>query len=284
MIANARMYAVAPEAAAHWRTLLSALLERAGVSATLIDHAPPEPIETLWRRADLAAVFMCGLPFALAAPSPVLIAAPVPRPAAFGGQPRYFSQWIAAADGGIRTLRDSFGGRLALTAAHSYSGYIAPLAHLATLEEAAYGEVIAPCLTPLGALRAVALGEADVAPVDAYAWYLLERYGAELVQRVRIVERTPVAPIPALVASPGMLAAGALEALRRAFAEAHESEALKATLEALLLERFVLPEAAAYAVLRDVQARTRAYWRAHRIATRVHPGFRELSDGTAPAA
>jgi hypothetical protein len=43
MIANARIYSVSPEAAALWRTLLSAVIELAGLDIRLLEHAEPPP-------------------------------------------------------------------------------------------------------------------------------------------------------------------------------------------------------------------------------------------------
>jgi hypothetical protein len=49
MIANARMYSVSPEVAALWGRLLAAIIEKAGVRVSLIDHPEPKPMEALWR-------------------------------------------------------------------------------------------------------------------------------------------------------------------------------------------------------------------------------------------
>src|SRR5436190_23789304 len=80
MIANARMYSVTPQVAALWRSLLAAVLQEAGESIEIVDHAPPAPISELWNRPDKAAVFMCGLPYSLAVPRPAFVAAPMPSP------------------------------------------------------------------------------------------------------------------------------------------------------------------------------------------------------------
>lgn len=53
MLANARMYAVTPEAKAAWRTLIDWVLHRAGVDASYEDHDPPALLSDLWRREDL---------------------------------------------------------------------------------------------------------------------------------------------------------------------------------------------------------------------------------------
>jgi len=91
MIANARMYSVTPHVAALRRRLLGAILADADGAIEIVDHAPPAPISEFWQRPDKAAVFMCGLPCSLAVPQPGPVAAPVPSPAAYAGQPSHWS-------------------------------------------------------------------------------------------------------------------------------------------------------------------------------------------------
>ena len=68
-----------------------------------------------------------------------------------------------------------------------------------------YREVIAPQITPLGAVSAVVDGAADVAPIDSYAYSLLQKYRRDLTSQLRTIARTPRTPIPPLVAStPGI--------------------------------------------------------------------------------
>jgi ABC-type phosphate/phosphonate transport system substrate-binding protein len=275
MIANARMYAVGVEAADVWRRLLGVLIERAGLSIEIIEHAEPAPIEDLWQRPDMAAVFMCGLPYSLAAPHLSLIAAPVPAPMEFGGLPRYWSDFVVRDDSAIRSVEDSFGRRIAFTIPTSQSGYAAALTYFMTAGFAEarggqplFGEIIAPRITPLGALTAVLQGAADIAPIDAYALHLLRRFRPELTERVRVISSTAPTPIPPLVATvPG------LDALQAAFLQAHLNTAAVPLMENLLLTRFALPDPAAYDLLRSNQAAAGHYWRDHQLAKTVHPEF-----------
>ncbi len=274
-IANARMYSVSPAAAEAWRTLLSHLARRARVPLQVIDHPAPAPLPELWARPDLAAVFMCGLPFSRATPQPQLIAAPVPEPAEFHGRPIYWSEFVVRADAAARTLADTFGGRIAFTGTESQSGFAAPLRHLRDSGAGAplYREIIAPQITPQGALAAVAEDRADVAAIDAYSHRLLRRFLPELAARVRVVARTEPRPIPPLVAARGF------DALTQAFLAAHQDVALHPTLADLRLSRFVPVEPAAYRALPAEFAETLSHWRMHRLALAAHPAFEVLSAG-----
>jgi ABC transporter, phosphonate, periplasmic substrate-binding protein len=256
MIANARMYSVSPEAAGLWRRLLTAVIEHAGLDIRLLEHTEPAPIDELWQRPDKAAVFMCGLPYSRSNPRLELIAAPVPSPPEFRGLPQYWSAMVVRKDSAFHTIEDTFGGRIALTVPDSQSGCWAAAHYLMSVANRfpLYREVIAPQVTPVGAMSAVIEGAADVAPIDSYAYCLLQKYRWDLTSQLRIVARTPRTPIPPLVASvPGMAA------LRAAFLDAHHIAGIAPLMADLLLRL-------------NFEAATQ-YWREHPLAARVHPGF-----------
>jgi ABC-type phosphate/phosphonate transport system substrate-binding protein len=275
MIANARMYSMSTEVGALWRALLSALFAEAGLPVTLIDHAEPAPIEELWQRSDMGAVFMCGLPFSRAEPRPLLVAAPVPSPPEFGGEARYWSDFVVREDSAFRTVPDTLGKRIALTVPGSQSGCLAALTYFmaAHAEPPLFGEVIAPTITPLGALSAVISGTADIAPIDSYALELLNEYRPDLTSRVRTVGQTVPTPIPPLVASQKGLDEEGLDALQAAFLGAHRSASLKSIMDKLLLQRFTRPKPSSYVVLRKRFEAAREYWGSHRFAAVTHPAF-----------
>jgi ABC-type phosphate/phosphonate transport system substrate-binding protein len=268
MIANARMYSVAPPVAAAWKRLLGGVGRRAGLDLDVIDYHAPAPLAELWARPDMGAVFMCGLPYSLSRPRPAIVVAPAPSPAGFDGQPHYWTDFVVRADSPFATLPDTFGGRLALTVLDSQSGYIAPLRMLSAFAGSGplFKQVVAPRITPFGAVNAIVDRLADVAPVDAYAMRLLQRAWPELMAQVRIIASTPPRPIPLFVASPPRS-----EALAAAFLSAHDDPALAPIMGELLLDRFVEPDAAAYEVLAEERAATLDFWRSHQLATYVHP-------------
>jgi ABC-type phosphate/phosphonate transport system substrate-binding protein len=308
MIANARMYSVSPEAAARWRTLLAAVIEHAGLDIRVIEHAEPAPINELWQRPDNSAVFMCGLPFSRAEPQPHLIAAPVPSPVEYHGLPQYWSEMVVRKDSAYHTLEDTFGRRIALTNLESQSGCWAALYCLMSAAERfpgaveklraaenssatagdfpLYREVIAPQVTPLGAMSAVLDGGAEVAPIDSYAYCLLQKYRPDLTSRLRVVARTAHTPIPPLVASVTASDTG-FKDLQGAFLEAHQISRISPLMADLLLERFVRPDPGAYDALRANFETAHRYWRTHRFAATLHPAFAEALGsmaGSEPAA
>jgi ABC-type phosphate/phosphonate transport system substrate-binding protein len=264
------MYSVCARVAESWSTLLSAVARAAELGIAVVEHYSPEPIDALWRRTDMAAVFMCGLPYSRSLPRPSLIAAPIPSPAEFGGQPQYWSEWVVNKGSSFETIEATFGGRLALTERNSQSGYAAALQYLMPYggASALYQEVVAPTVNPLGAVNAVIGGAADIAPVDAFAFALLRQYRSDLTSQLRIIGRTASTPIPVLVAS-----IGGLEALTDAFLNAHQDPALREVMRDLLLERFVRPAPGQYDALRINFEAAVSFWREHRLAKIVHPAL-----------
>jgi ABC-type phosphate/phosphonate transport system substrate-binding protein len=287
VIANARMYSVSAEAGTVWRELLSGIIAKAGVPVVVIDYPAPAPLEDLWLRTDQAAVFMCGLPYSRAEPRPVLIAAPLPSPAEFHGAPHYWSDFVVRKDSAFHRVEDTFGKRIAFTVPGSQSGCVAALTYLmaahremtgqaparAARRAPLFSEIIAPTITPMGALAAVVDGAADIAPIDSYALRLLRKYRPDLASAVRVVGQTVPTPIPPLVASATSASEKALTALQSAFLQAHQSASLKPLMDELLLLRFARPDSNAYPVLRERFDTATAYWRSHRLAAVTPPAF-----------
>ena len=255
-VASARMYSWSPALTAAWKRLLEWISARAGGVVQVLEIADPYPLEALWAREDLGCVFMCGYPWALRDQRPHLLAAPVPSPARYRGQPIYFTDFIVRADSPYQTLEDTFGSTMAYSIEHSHSGYNAARFHLLEHRRAdrptLYSTVLGPLHRQLPVIDAVIDGRADVGPVDAYGLDLLRRHGTERAARVRVVATTLPAPSAPLVASP-MVDAATRERLTRALLAVHEAPAMAATLDELLLARFVRADAGAFDVMVERQ-------------------------------
>jgi ABC-type phosphate/phosphonate transport system substrate-binding protein len=274
MIANARMYSVTPAVGELWRQLFGAIAAEARVTLDWMEHGAPAPINELWSREDLGAVFMCGLPYSRSIPRPALVAAPVPSPADFGGRAQYWSELVVRADSGFQRMEQTFGHRIALTTMESQSGCLAALYYLmpAGGKTALYREVIAPQVTPVGAAKAVIHGLAEVAPIDSFAFSLLQRHSPELTAQLRVIGRTAPTAIPPLVASQPAPAP-----LESAFLEAHKNSSMAVLMADLQLERFACPDPEGYELLRQRFEAALSFWHQHAFASSVHPAFAELA-------
>jgi ABC-type phosphate/phosphonate transport system substrate-binding protein len=246
MLANARMYSVTPASAAAWRSVIDWATRQAGVPVEFIEHGPPRLLSDLWSRDDLGCVQMCGLPASLRTPSPIILAAPVPSLPRYGGKPVYMSDIAVKADSANRTLEDTFGGVAGYTLKDSQSGYFAFRTLLLTAYPAArYRKIVGGLLNPRGVIKALAAGEIDVGPLDGYVFDLIRAGDPELAAQVRVVAATDPTPMPPLVAT-APLGVDAVERLRKAFLRVHEERSLDNARKNLLIERFVVPDLAAY--------------------------------------
>jgi ABC-type phosphate/phosphonate transport system substrate-binding protein len=260
-VANARMYAVAPEAEAAWRELLARIAGDSGVALGYLPWPAPRKLEELWNRPDLGAALMCGYPIALRLAPIVPLAAPIPTLAWAGGRAVYRSDLIVRRDSPFRTLADTFGGRLGWTVEHSHSGFNALRRHLLDHRGPArprlYGRVEGGLVTARRILDAVADGTIDVGPLDAYWHALLARFRPELTAQVRVLESTALAPMPAFVAAPALPAADAAR-LRAAFVAAAGRPWFAPLGEALLLAGFAPASQADYAPTLDAEREAKA--------------------------
>jgi len=260
-IANARMYAVTPEVEGRWRDLLERIAHDAGVELGYVPYPAPQPLEDLWKREDLGAVFMCGFPLALGLAPVTPLAAPIPRAAWAHGRAVYRTDLIVRDDAPYRTLEDTFGGRAGWTVEHSHSGFNAFRHHLLAYRTAArpalYGEMTGNLITARRILDGVREGRLDVGPLDAYWHLLIARHAPELTRGIRTLASTETAPMPAFVA-----AAGAppelTRRLREAFAGATARPWFAALAEPLLLQRFAPVSQESFAPLLQWDAEARA--------------------------
>ena len=248
-IANARMYAVTPQAEAAWQTLLEHVARDAGVPLRYELYPAPQPLESLWSRADLGAVFMCGFPVSLRLAPVVPIAAPIPAAAWAGGRAVYRSNLIVRRDAPYRQLEDSFGARAGYTVAHSQSGFNAFRHHLQKFRGAErrnlYASMTGNLVTARAVLEGVLAGRIDIGPLDAYWHLLLERHAPELTAGVRVLATTELTPIPAFVAAAGA-PPGMIAALRAAFLAAASQPWFETVRDSLQLEGFAAVTAVDY--------------------------------------
>jgi ABC-type phosphate/phosphonate transport system substrate-binding protein len=247
-ISNARMYSVTAPVESAWRELLAHAARDAQVPLSYVPYPAPQPLETLWARGDLGAVFMCGYPIALGMAPVVPLAAPIPRAPWAAGRPVYRTDLIVKSDAPYRTLADTFGGRAGWTVAHSQSGFNAFRHHLLAYREpqrrTLYREMHGNLITARKVLDAVRDGGIDVGPLDAYWHLLIARHAPELTQGIRVLDSTAVTPLPALVASAGAPAA-AVQRLRAALSGAASRPWFAPLAAELLIDGFapVAPDA-----------------------------------------
>lgn len=249
---NARMYAVTPEIEACWRELLEQVTRDAGVDFQYLPYPAPQPLEPLWTRPDLGAVFMCGYPIALQLAPVIPLVAPIPRAEWAQGRAVYRTDLIVRQDAPYRTLEDTFGARAGFTVAHSHSGFNALRHHLLAYRTpqrpVLYREMLGNLITARNVLDNIRNGRIDVGPLDAYWHSLIARSAPALTADIRVLASTEVAPMPAFVAAADA-PPESVDRLRAAFVAARSRSWFARSAEELQIEGFAAVSAATYAPL-----------------------------------
>lgn len=248
LVANARMYAVTEKSSAAWRGIFEWLSDRSGIPLVMVDYPPPAPLEEFWRRADLGCV-LCGWPYARSKPKPRLLGSPVPLPERYGDRAVYFTDFVVRQDSVFETLEDTFQRTIGWTLKDSNFGFNLPRYHLLqyrTLKRPRlYSKSVGGLVNPLGALRAVAEGGVDVAPVDSFCHDLFKASSNPYTDLTRTIAVTKASPIPALIASPN-ISTDMADGLRETLLAAHLDIEVHPYLRAALVKRFEYPDPKCY--------------------------------------
>jgi ABC-type phosphate/phosphonate transport system substrate-binding protein len=238
-------YAVVPNLEGIWQELLTRIGYQAEVAFDFLPYPLPQPEEELWTRSDLGCVFMmCGYPIAMRHFAVTPIAAPIPSAPWAQGRAVYRSDLIVRSDSRFHTLADTFGGRIGWTTRRSNSGFNALRHHLLQYRTHARAQLYSQVVGDLGSVRklfdSVCDGTIDVGSVDAYWHGLLQRHQPELALRVRVIESTMMAPIPAFVASPAV-PREAIDRLAACFSFAQDQPWFQPLAEAVMIAGFATP-------------------------------------------
>ena len=258
-------YAVTPRVEAAWKELLARIGTVAEVTLDFLPYPLPHPQEQLWARRDVGCVFMmCGYPIAMRHFAVTPIAAPIPSAPWTRGRAVYCSDLIVKADSGCQSLADTFGGRLGWTMNHSHSAFNALRYHLLQYRNHDRARLYSHVIPGLGSVRglfdSVCAGTIDVGSIDAYWHLLLRHHEPELAARVRVVESTATAPIPAFVASPAV-PPEVIDRLAVSFTSARDRPWFRPLADELMITGFAASFLADFDIIRarDLEAHSAGY-------------------------
>lgn len=248
-------YAVTPSVEAAWRELLTAIGREVDVAFDFLPYPLPQPQKELWSRNDLGCVFvMCGYPIAMHHFAVTPIAAHIPSAPWAQRRPQYRSDLIVRADSRFERLSDTFGGRIGWTTMHSHSGFNALRHHLLQYrtrdQRTLYSHVVCNLSSVRKSFDSVCDGTIDVGSIDAYWHSLLQRHEPELASRVRVIEATVPAPIPAFVASP-VVPRETIDRLAAGFASAQYQPWFHPLADTIMIEGFAASELNDFNIIRD---------------------------------
>ena len=224
---------------------------RVGRPVAMVQRARYREILDLLLRERLDFAWICGYPYVQHQDRLELLV--VPR---WHGEPLYRSEIIVAADSDFSRLADLQDGLFAWADPDSNSGWLYPryaLLQAGVDPERFFRRTFFTWGHPRS-VQAVSEGLADGAAVDAYVREALVQHRPILVDRLRVVHRSPLFGFPPIVAGPA-LAAPLRERLREALVAQHDDEVGRALLGALNLDGFSVEGSALYADIAAMMAR-----------------------------
>ena len=214
MIASLPMYFRPETASAHRRlwVLIRDRLRGDGIDAP-DDLSAPSDLVSHWQHADILLSQTCGLPFTTFLKQRVHLVGSSDHGIPGCPSGRYYSVFIKAKADRRAGLEEFSGARLAFNGKDSQSGWGAPL-NASKARRMRFGS----CLetgSHLESSRAVAIGAADIAAIDAHSWRLITRYD-DFTDRLCVFDSTPCTPgTPLITCYPSLV-----NQLRRALASA----------------------------------------------------------------
>ncbi len=215
---------------------------RLGRPLTFVQRSRYREILDLLLSGSLDLAWICGYPFIRYRHLLPLIV--VPR---FQGKPLYQSHLIVAKDAPMRTWRDLEDGLFAWADPDSNSGYLYPrhlLVHAGKNPDHFFRRTFFTWGHPRS-IEAVAVGLADGAAVDSYVLATLAQRQPTLVDRVRVIARSPDFGFPPIVAS-SALGVTDRDTLRRILVDQVRDTEGQALLHALNIDTFSLESPALY--------------------------------------
>lgn len=163
-----------------------------------------------------------------------------------GGKPEYQSFVITRGDSGITRFEQLAGKRFAFTDPLSTTGRIYPLTLLKAQgrDPGTFFQSTTYTYSHDNSIAAVVRGVVDAAAVDSLVYEQWLRGHPDAVDRLRVIDRSPVLPSPPIVASP-RLDPELKNTVRTVLLEMHRDPEGRAVLASLGVDRFVtLPDAA----------------------------------------
>ncbi len=219
-----------------------------GCKTRLIRGSSPGQFEA----GEIDVAFLCSPPYLRLAALGLVeaMAAPVLKGSRYGGKPVYFSDVVVRADSPFQNFEDLHGSRWSFNDVASYSGYFAPLVHLAQMGEtpAFFSEWI-DAGSHEASVRLILSGEVDASAIDSQV-LAIEARRSEIAAGLRTISALGPAPIqPVVIAS--RLPTALKDAVRESLLRLHSGASGRQALAGGLVEQFVPVNEATYEPVRS---------------------------------
>ncbi len=233
-----------------YRRLVEYIGHKLGRRAEMIQRKDYSQVDQLLRDSAVDLAFICTGPYVQDRKEfgVELVAAPVVR-----GRSTYRSLIIVGKEAPYRSLRDLRGKSFAYTDPDSTSGCWAPMRMVALLGEDP-DRFFSKAVFSNGhdnSVDAVAKGAVDGAGVDSIIFEYMKAKGNPAALKVRVIDESGTFAIPPVVAPKGTDPKLRAEA-RKALLEMHQDPEGKKILDALCMDKFIVPADRDYDSVREL--------------------------------
>jgi len=240
------------EGLAYYKHFLDYIGEKIGEPVEFVDRNDYAEINTLLKKDDIDAAFICSGPyvdghkdFGLE-----LLAAPQVY-----GKTVYYSYIIAAKNSPINNFEGLRGKKFAFTDPLSNSGKLVPTFMLAKMNETpdTFFQNYIFTKSHDKAIKAVAQGIVDGAAVDSLIWEYLNRTNPEFTSKTKIIKISEPYAIPPVVVARGIDPKTKAK-LKQIFLNAHKDAKGRALLNKMMIDKFIVIDDHAYDSVREMKS------------------------------
>ncbi len=236
-----------------YRELLDYIGRKTDHEITLIQRRTYGEINELFPKGDIDLAFICTGPYAVGREvfGFDALVTPVIR-----GEPYYRSYLIVHRDSAFNDLSDLKGRVFAFTDPESNTGALVPKYWLAELNETAGGffRELTYTYSHDNSILAVARGLVDGAAVDGHLWEYYNHRNPLYTSMTRVIQKSKPFGSPPLVASDSLPAHLKMN-IREIAMTMHQDPEGREILAKLMIDRFVIPEEAWYAPVKEMAQR-----------------------------
>ncbi len=236
-----------------YRELIDYIGRKSDHEITLIQRRTYGEINELFPKGDIDLAFICTGPYAVGREvfGFDALATPVIR-----GEPYYRSYLIVHRDSTFNDFSDLKGRVFAFTDPESNTGALVPKYWLAELNETAGGffRELTYTYSHDNSILAVARGLVDGAAVDGHLWEYYNHRNPLYTSMTRVIRKSKPFGSPPLVAS-NSLPAHLKMNIREIALTMHQDPEGRQILDNLMIDRFVIPEEAWYAPVKEMVQR-----------------------------
>lgn len=235
----------------YYTQLLQYLGKAAEMRVELVQRKTYAEINKLLASGDIDLAFICSGPYALSTEKRAFHLLSTPQ---VQGRHSYQSYLIVHQDSLVRSLEDLRGKSFAFTDPDSNTGTLVPRYWLqeAGLNPSDFFKETIFTYSHDNSIFAVSKGLVDGASVDSLIWDFYAHKQPDLTVKTRIIRKSEPYGIPPVVAS-HVMGDAQRSKLQRILLNMHENDQGKGILQALLIDRFVLPKDGWYSSIRSMQ-------------------------------